>query len=129
MGDFAMAPIVTDFGLLTRAAAATRTVNAGEMIFREGDAAADMYVVKSGAIDIRRGNRTLETVEAGGIFGEMALVDGSPRSADAIAHDDAEIVAVGEKQFVFLVSQTPYFALAVMGVMARRLRTMNKLDA
>jgi CRP/FNR family transcriptional regulator, cyclic AMP receptor protein len=119
----------TDFGLLTRAAAEVKSFNAGEFIFHEGDAAQDMYVVKSGAIDIRRGNRTLETIEAGGIFGEMALVDGARRSADAIAHDDAEVVAVGEKQFLFLVSQTPYFALSVMAVMARRLRTMNQLDA
>ena len=119
----------TDFGLLTRASAEVKSFNAGEFIFHEGDAAQDMYVVKSGAIDIRRGNRTLETIEAGGIFGEMALVDGARRSADAIAHDDAEVVAVGEKQFLFLVSQTPYFALSVMAVMARRLRTMNQLDA
>ncbi len=119
----------TDFGLLTRASAEVKSFNAGEFIFHEGDAAQDMYVVKSGAIDIRRGNRTLETIEAGGIFGEMALVDGARRSADAIAHDDAEVVAVGEKQFLFLVSQTPYFALSVMAVMARRLRAMNKLDA
>jgi CRP-like cAMP-binding protein len=119
----------TDFSLLTKAAAEVKTVHAGEVIFHEGDPATDMYVVKSGAIDIRRGNRTLETVEAGGIFGEMALVDGRKRSADAIALDDAEIVAIREKQFLFLVSQTPYFALSVMAVMARRLRAMNKLDA
>src|SRR5688572_31535128 len=119
----------TDFALLTRASAEVKSFNAGEYIFHEGDAAADMYVVKSGAIDIRRGNRTLETIEAGGIFGEMALVDGAARSADAIAHDDAEVVAVKEKQFLFLVSQTPFFALSVMTVMARRLRAMNKLDA
>lgn len=124
-----MVQVVTDFGLLARASAEVRTFHAGEVIFREGDAAAHMYVVKSGAVDIRRGNRTLETVEAGGIFGEMALVDGAPRSADAVAHDDAEVVPIGEKQFLLLVSQTPYFALAVMAVVARRLRAMNKLDA
>ena len=62
-------------------------------------------------------------------YEEMALVDGRKRSADAIALDDAEVVAIREKQFLFLVSQTPYFALSVMAVMARRLRAMNKLDA
>jgi CRP-like cAMP-binding protein len=123
-----MPQVVTDFALLTRASPEARTFHAGEVIFREGDEAAEMYVVKSGAVDIRRGNRTLETVEVGGIFGEMALVDGARRSADAIAHDDAEVVPVTEKQFVFLVSQTPYFALGVMAVMARRLRTMNTLE-
>jgi len=123
-----MSQVVTDFGLLTRASAETKMFHAGDVIFREGEDAAQMYVVKSGAVDIRRGNRTLETVESGGIFGEMALVDGAKRSADAIAHDDAEVVPVTEKQFLFLVSQTPYFAIGVMGVMARRLRTMNTLE-
>ena len=123
-----MSQVITDFGLLTRASAETKMFHAGDVIFREGEDAAQMYVVKSGAVDIRRGNRTLETVESGGIFGEMALVDGAKRSADAIAHDDAEVVPVTEKQFLFLVSQTPYFAIGVMGVMARRLRTMNTLE-
>jgi CRP/FNR family cyclic AMP-dependent transcriptional regulator len=123
-----MSQVVTDFGLLTRASAETKLFLAGDVIFQEGDEAAAMYVVKSGAVDIRRGNRTFETVEAGGIFGEMALVDGAKRSADAIAHDDAEVVPVTERQFLFLVSQTPYFALSVMSVMARRLRTMNTVE-
>jgi CRP/FNR family cyclic AMP-dependent transcriptional regulator len=123
-----MSQVITDFGLLTRASAEAKLFHAGDVIFQEGDDAAAMYVVKSGAVDIRRGNRTFETVEAGGIFGEMALVDGAKRSADAIAHDDAEVVPVTEKQFLFLVSQTPYFALSVMSVMARRLRTMNTME-
>jgi CRP/FNR family transcriptional regulator, cyclic AMP receptor protein len=127
-GDFAMTHDFTDFALLTKASAEVKSVNAGDVIFSEGEPATDMYVVKSGAVDIRRGNRTLETVEAGGIFGEMALVDGARRSADAIALDDAEVVPVREKEFLFLVSQSPYFALSVMAVMARRLRAMNKLD-
>jgi CRP-like cAMP-binding protein len=122
-----MSQVVTDFGLLTKATAEEMSFKAGEVIFREGDRAADMYVVKTGSVDIRRGNRTLETVGPGGIFGEMALVDGAMRSADAIAHSDTTIATVGEKQFLFMVSQTPYFALSVMGVMTRRLRTANQL--
>jgi CRP-like cAMP-binding protein len=124
-----MSKVVTDFGLLTRATPETRTFHADEVVFREGDPAAEMYVVKSGAVDIRRGKRTLETVETGGIFGEMALVDGARRSADAIAHDDAVVVPVAEKQFLFLVAEAPSFALGVMSVMARRLRAMNRLDS
>lgn len=120
--------VFTDFGLLTRAAPEVKTFQTGDAIFKTGDAGEEMFVVKSGSVDIRRGNRTLETVEAGGIFGEMALVDGARRSADAIVHDDAEIVSVGQKQFLFLVSETPQFALSVMGVMARRIRVANILD-
>jgi CRP/FNR family transcriptional regulator, cyclic AMP receptor protein len=59
------------------------------------------------------------------IFGEMALIDNAPRSATAVAVSDAKLVSVSEKQFLFLISNTPYFALNVMRVMARRLRTAN----
>ena len=55
----------------------------------------------------------------------MALIDAAPRSATAIAATDVTIVPVGEKQFLFLVSRTPHFALNVMRVLARRLRTSN----
>ena len=55
----------------------------------------------------------------------MTLIDSAPRSATAIASSDAEMVPVSEKQFLFLISNTPYFALNVMRVMARRLRAAN----
>jgi CRP-like cAMP-binding protein len=103
----------------------TRSFKAGDIIFRQGDPAEELYVVKSGKVDIRLGNRLLDTVPELSIFGEMALIDYSPRSATAVAATDATVVPVGEKQFLFLVSRTPNFALNVMRVLARRLRTMN----
>jgi CRP/FNR family cyclic AMP-dependent transcriptional regulator len=54
-----------------------------------------------------------------------ALIDPAPRSATAVAATKVTQVPVGEKQFLFLVSRTPYFALNVMRLLARRLRTMN----
>jgi CRP/FNR family cyclic AMP-dependent transcriptional regulator len=115
-----------DFGLLARDSAALRTVKAGETIFREGDAARDMFVIRKGHVAIRLGNRTLAELGERSIFGEMALIDAAPRSATAIAMTDCELVPVSEKQFLFLVSQTPYFALNVMRVLARRLDATNR---
>jgi CRP-like cAMP-binding protein len=115
-----------DFGLLARDGVATRMLKAGEMVFREGDAAQDMFVIKSGHVAIRLGNRTLAELGERSIFGEMALIDTAPRSATAIAMTDCELVPVSEKQFLFLVSQTPYFALNVMRVLARRLNATNR---
>ena len=71
------------------------------------------------------GNRLLGTLSDHDIFGEMALIDTAPRSATAIAATDVKLVPVGEKQFLFLVSRTPYFALKIMRVLARRLRAQN----
>jgi CRP/FNR family transcriptional regulator, cyclic AMP receptor protein len=114
-----------DFGLLAGAGAPLRNYKAGDAIFREGDAAEEMYVVKAGTVEIRLGNRLLATLGERSIFGEMALIDHGPRSATAIAVTDAVIVPVGEKQFLRMVSQTPYFALNVMRVLVDRLRTSN----
>ena len=121
-----MAESEIDFSLLTGEGIATRTARAGEIIFKEGDKAEELFVVKSGQVGIRLGNRTLSELPANSIFGEMALIDDSPRSATAVAVTDVELVPVSEKQFLFLVSQTPFFALKVMRVLARRLRATNK---
>ena len=115
-----------DFGLLTGNGIATRSVKAGEVIFKEGDEADQLFAIKSGEDAIQLGNRTLAELPANSIFGEMALIDDAPRSATAVAKTDVELVAISEKQFLFLVSQTPFFALKVMRVLERRLRATNK---
>jgi len=116
----------TSFGLLTGNNIESRRFKAGSTIFREGDEANELFVIKSGKVRIQIGNRTLTELEPDSIFGEMALIDNEPRSATAIAVTDVELVPVGEKQFLFLVSQTPYFALKVMRVLVQRLRATNR---
>ena len=116
-----------DFSILTGLQIPTRTFKAGETIFHAGDPATELYVIQQGRVGIQAGNRLLDTLEGKTIFGEMALVDGAPRSATAVAMTDVTLVPVSEKQFLFLVSQTPFFALKVMRVLARRLRASNKV--
>ena len=115
-----------EFSILSGSGAPVRTFKQGEIIFREGDPATELYVIKSGRVDISTGNRLLATLDDNGIFGEMALIDKTPRSATVTAATDVELVPVNEKQFLFLVSQTPFFALKVMRVLAGRLRAANK---
>ena len=122
-----MADTAVDFGILAGAGAPIRSFKAGEIIFRHGDPAEELYIVKSGTVEIRLGNRLLDTLPELSIFGEMALIDRSPRSATVVAATDTTIVPVDEKQFLFLVSRTPHFALNVMRVLAQRLRTTNSV--
>ncbi len=122
-----MADTPIDFGILAGARAPGREYKAGDVIFREGDPAEELFIVKSGTVEIRLGNRLLDTLTERSIFGEMALIDPGARSATAVAATDAVIVPVSEKQFLFLVSRTPHFALNVMRVLVRRLRTSNLL--
>jgi CRP-like cAMP-binding protein len=120
-----MSDMAIDFGILAGSGAPVRDFKAGEVIFKEGDPGAEFFVIQSGTVDIQLGNRSLGTLGDHDIFGEMALIDPAPRSATAIAKTDVKVVPVGEKQFLFLVSRTPHFALNVMRILARRLRAQN----
>ena len=120
-----MSKAPVDFSILIGPQTPVRTFKAGEVIFNEGDAATELFIIQSGRVVIRLGNRLLDTLEKNEIYGEMALVDSAPRSATAVADTDVTLVPVSEKQFLFLVSQTPFFALNVMRVLARRLRASN----
>jgi CRP-like cAMP-binding protein len=120
-----MANPPVDFRLLAGAGVPARDFKAGDVIFRQGDPAQELFIIQSGEVEIRLGNRVLERLPQYSIFGEMALIDNATRSATAIAAGDAKLVPVSAKQFLFLISNTPYFALNVMRVMARRLPAAN----
>jgi CRP/FNR family transcriptional regulator, cyclic AMP receptor protein len=111
-----------DFNMLANAGFPTKTFAPGDAVFAEGDKGDYMYVVRSGELEIVRDGIVAETLGPGGIFGEMALIDGSPRSATVRAKTECEVAPINEKSFVFLVHETPYFAVAVMRTLADRLR-------
>ena len=102
------------------------TLASGEALFNKGEPGHLMYVVKSGYLQILDGNYVYETVSVGGIVGEMAIVDGSPRSATVRAIQPSTVTPIDERRFLFMVQQTPFFALRVMRVMTERLRAMNE---
>ena len=111
-----------DFQLLANAGFPPRSFNAGETIFAAGDAGDNMYVIRSGEVEVERDGKIVEMLSEGCIFGEMALIDGSPRAATARAKTDCELAPITEKSFLFLVHETPFFAIAVMRALADRLR-------
>ena len=99
----------------------------GSLIFKEGDQSDEMFIVIEGEVKILKGGKRLVVLKNGQIFGEMALVDKSPRSASAVAKTDCKIVPVDEKQFTDMIQNTPIFALFVMRIMAERLRNTTNL--
>lgn len=102
-----------------------KSYKTGDIIFKQGDPGLMMYVVKEGTVELRAEGVLLEIVEPGHIFGEMALIEGSTRSATAVAASDCKVVPLDQDKFMFMVQQTPYFAIEVLKIMARRLRTAN----
>ena len=103
-----------------------KPVPAGTTIFKAGDERDYMYAVLEGQVDIVVNGRIVETVVSGGIFGEMALIEKDRRTATAVASTDAKVVTVDERRFLFLIQQTPNFALHVMRVLSDRLRRMDE---
>ena len=102
-----------------------RVCQPGETIFSAYDMGSEMYVVLEGEVELTIGSRVVETLGPGEPFGEMALIDQAPRTATATAKTPCKLAIVPERRFLFMVQQTPHFALQIMKVMADRLRKMN----
>lgn len=111
-----------DFQLLANAGFPPAQFEPGDVVFAEGDKGDKMYVIRSVGVEILRDGHVVETLGPGGIFGEMALIDGAPRAATARAKTACELAPITEKSFLFLVHETPFFAIAVMRTLAERLR-------
>lgn len=97
----------------------------GDWIFREGDAPDFMYVVLRGTVEIIVRNETLEAVGAGKALGILSLVDGERRSASARAREATQLAIIDQKEFRFMVEETPNFCWYVMHELAHRLRATN----
>jgi CRP/FNR family cyclic AMP-dependent transcriptional regulator len=96
----------------------------GETIFREGDRGDSMYVVVDGTVLLKADGRIVETLGPGGVMGEMALIDQGPRAATAVAGSACRLARIPEKRFLYMVRETPYFALQIMRVMVDRMRRL-----
>lgn len=120
-----MSEVKTYLGALMALEEAPIKIEPGQVIFSAGDAGQQMFIVRSGTVELRVGDAVVETVGKGGIFGELALVDPAPRSAAAVAGEDCTLVLVDRHSFNDLVRRVPGLALEVMKVMARRLRKAN----
>jgi CRP-like cAMP-binding protein len=101
-----------------------------QVVFNENSPGKEMFIVFSGKINLykeRQDNRILlATVHPGDFFGEMSLVDNSPRSATAIAAEDTRLIVLDEAKFLYLVRQQPEFALVIMQKLCESLRWMTE---
>ena len=112
---------------------ADKSFTDGEYIFREGESAAYAYVVKSGTVEITKhstdGEQVLAELVAPTLFGEMALIDGNPRSAGARAKDNTVVTEVTAKSFETYLSKNPEAAIRIMKTISENLRKSNQVVA
>ena len=94
----------------------------GKVIVSEGAVGTSMYVVMEGTVAIAIGDRVVERVGSGGVFGEMALVDRSARAATAKAETDGALIPIGRNDFVALVKAKPAFGARLLKSLAERMQ-------
>ena len=109
-----------------------RTFRAGEAIFHRDDPGQVLYIIKEGRVRIRLTSAegqevALAVFGQGESFGEMAILDSQPRSADAIAIDKVEVFTLQRQDFVNIVKQQPEIAVAVMKTLSQRIRQGNQM--
>ena len=107
----------------------------GSMMFREGDKGDKLYIVLDGRVRISKfipgvGEEALTVLDRGDFFGEMALIDGQPRSADAKAHEgDATVLSIDRATLNEILSMDPHASLQFLNLLcrmiSRRLREIN----
>ena len=95
----------------------------GKIIMVAGQTGALMYIVVDGVVAISIRGAVVERVGPGGVFGEMALIDQSPRSANAAAETDCALLAINRNVFLNLVKSDPGFGISLLSTMAERLRS------
>ena len=102
----------------------------GKTIFEEGEPGKEMYIIGRGEVEIRkktlRAEKILMTLKMGDVFGEMALIDNTPRSATAVARGQTVLIVIDETTFDSMVLNNPQFALKLIKILSKRLRNSNQ---
>ena len=137
VGAFAHAPLFrgVDGDTLRRLAADAQTITlrGGDYLFRGGEAADRLYVVRAGRlrvlVEAEDGPRVVRELGPGDVLGELALLTGSPRSASARAVRDSELLSLEAPRFDALIADDPDFARALLRELARQLQVSGGLTA
>ena len=109
----------------------TKSFASGARIFEKGDPGTSLFAVCSGTVKISNQSTggkdaVFNLIPGGGIFGEIALLDGQPRTADAFALTDCELMVIDRRDFVPLVSQNPEIALKLIEILCQRIRRTSE---
>lgn len=98
----------------------------GDVIVKEGDVGQKLVVLTAGTADVVRKGRTLATLRRGDVIGEIALIDGRPRTAQVVATEPAEGVVVYATAFRKLLDTVPALSRNIMLALAARIRDVDE---
>ena len=100
-------------------------VPAGKVLMRQGDSGSDMMVLVRGQVSVERDGERLNTLGPGDFFGEIALVDGGPRTATVTTEGPASLLVITHRDFHLLMDEFPEVAQQVMNALANRIRHLE----
>ncbi|MEW6738321.1 MAG: cyclic nucleotide-binding domain-containing protein [Nitrospirota bacterium] len=107
-----------------------RAYQKGDAIIKEGETGREMFIIKSGSVDVLKGEEDnqihLATLERGDFFGEMAILENEPRSATVIAREETHLLVLNTGNFMLKIRKDPTFAFNIMQKMSSRIRLLNE---
>lgn len=109
-----------------------RRYSRGEVIFHQGDVGTALFIIRKGQVAIRLSSpdgkeATLALLERGDFFGELALLDGEPRSTDAVAREETELLSLQREGFHLFLASSPQVTLGLLASMSRLVRRVTQL--
>jgi len=104
-----------------------KTLQPGDVIFRQGEKGDKMFVLMVGEVELRKNDQLLETINEHDVFGEGALVQPEhDRCTTAIALTECKIAELNRERFLFLLQETPLFSLEIVRSLSNRLRKVKQ---
>ena len=103
-----------------------RKFETGDVILGKGEGGVGFYLIVDGSVEVKSESDILAKLGPGQFFGEMAVLDNQPRSADVVAAEPSRCFIVSEWSFKALISENPKIALKMLQELVRRLRDTHK---
>lgn len=101
-------------------------VEAGRVIVEQGATGHECFVILDGTAAVKRSGRRVATLEPGSQFGELALLDGGPRTATVTALTDMSLLVLGQREFAAILDEVPGLAQKILASLAQRLRELDR---
>ena len=100
-------------------------VAAGTTLMTEGHSAGEFFVIVDGSVRVDKGGKTIKTLGPGEFLGEIALVDGGPRTATATTETASRLLVVGHREFHSLMEAHPAISISILEALAKRVRSSD----
>jgi CRP/FNR family transcriptional regulator, cyclic AMP receptor protein len=101
-------------------------VPAGRVLCHEGETGQEFFVIEAGTVSVTIGGQQVATLDAGGFFGELALLDGGPRTATVTAQTEVTVLVLDRREFTALLEEDPIVAVRLLPAIGARLRKQGE---